>query len=447
MIKLDDVRNALVFRFRHIAVLHRADCRILCGPQWVKGACGRSAGRTAGVPLAPEMPHPGQHLCSGPIPDEALRSVGSKPQFRRQSFRVWRTSNNLLRRPSLRPSPDSQNEAIVMRFLAMFTVAMLLCVAAASAEPGVDWDILDPREAARVAPIQDAVQNYARKYRPTAIVVVQDDRLVAKSGDIARKVNVRSVRKSLLSALFGVAIERGQIDIEKTLEQLGVDDNAPSLTPDEKQATVRQLLMARSGIYHPAAYETREQKVARPPRGAHPPGTFWYYNNWDFNALGAIYTKATGSNVFESFAKLIAGPIGMQDFTPYSGMFIGDSSSLYRAYVFSMSARDLARFGLLFLNKGRWNGTTVIPTRWVAESTKAYSETDRKSREYGYLWWVLDEGVYGRDAILASGYGGQLIAVVPEKRLVVAQVVELDQGRTGIHTTDFLDLVREVMPH
>lgn len=331
-----------------------------------------------------------------------------------------------------------------MRY-SIFVAALLICSGLATAEPGIEWKFRDSKGLAQSSPIQDAVRNYARKYRPTAIMVVQNGLVVATTGDVTRKVNVRSVRKSFLSALFGIAVERGQIDIENTLDQLSVDDTAPSLTPEEKQATVRQLLMARSGIYHPAAYETREQKSTRPPRGAHSPGTFWYYNNWDFNALGAIYEKATGSNIFDSFEKTIAQPIGMQDFTAADGTFVGDGSSLYRAYVFNMSVRDLARFGLLFLNKGRWNGASVIPTEWMTESTRAYSETDRKSRGYGYLWWILNDGSWGRDAILASGYGGQLIAIVPEKRLVVAQVVELDQSQKGIHTATFLDFVRQII--
>jgi CubicO group peptidase (beta-lactamase class C family) len=328
-----------------------------------------------------------------------------------------------------------------MRCLVLFTIVTVWS-SAASAEPGVTWKFLGASAAAYAAPISSAVEDYARQHRPTAIMVAQN--VVATSGDIARKVNVRSVRKSLLSALFGIAVERGQIDIDKTLGQLGVDDTAPSLTPEEKQATVRQLLMSRSGVYHPAAYETREQKLARPARGAHPPGTFWYYNNWDFNTLGAIYEKATGENVFRGFERLISRPIGMEDFTAYEGIFIGDSSSLYPAYVFSMSARDLARFGLLFHNMGRWNGLKIVPSRWVAESTRAYSGTDRKDREYGYLWWILEANVWGERAILASGYGGQLIAILPEKRLVVVEVVELDGNSNGVRTTDFLDLVGKI---
>jgi len=313
---------------------------------------------------------------------------------------------------------------------------------AARAEPGATWATVDPRAAP--TPVESAVQDYVREHRPTAVMVVQNDLVLATSGDITRKVNVRSVRKSLLSALFGIAVERGQIDIAKSLGQLGIDDTAPSLTPEERQATVRQLLMSRSGVYHTAAYETGEQKLARPARGAHPPGAFWYYNNWDFNALGAIYEKATDENAFNGFERWIARPIGMEDFTAHDGIAIGDGSSLYRAYVFNMSARDLARFGLLFLNKGRWNGAEIIPSRWVAESTRAYSETDRKDRGYGYLWWVLDPSAWGEGAILASGYGGQHIAVLPEKQLVVVEVVELNRNSNGVRTRDFLDLVGKI---
>lgn len=333
---------------------------------------------------------------------------------------------------------------MVMRYSGL--VAILLFYSGwAGAEPGIEWPFLAANGPSQLSPVQSAVQSYARKYKPTAVMVVQDSVVVAASGDVSRKVNVRSVRKSFLSALYGVAIERGQIKLESTLEQLGIDDTAPSLTADEKHATVRQLLMARSGVYHAAAYETNDQKLARPPRGAHPPGTFWYYNNWDFNTLGAIYEKATGSNIFDSFEKVIARPLGMQDFTARDGTSIGDGSSLYRAYVFSMSARDLARFGLLFLNQGRWNDVSVVPSQWTAESTKAYSETDRKDRSYGYLWWTLSAGAWGRDATFASGYGGQLIVIVPERRLVAVQVVELDQSQKGIHTATFLDLLRQVV--
>ena len=74
------------------------------------------------------------------------------------------------------------------------------------------------------------------------------------------------------------------------------------------------LLEARSGVYHPALYETPAMAKQRPARGSHEPGTFWYYNNWDFNALGTIYEHATGSGIYDALDRLIARPIGMQDY-------------------------------------------------------------------------------------------------------------------------------------
>lgn len=74
-------------------------------------------------------------------------------------------------------------------------------------------------------------------------MVIKDRRVIARWGDASRKVNMASVRKSLLSALYGSAIAEGRIDLSASLAELGIDDNAPSLTVDEKAATVRDLLM------------------------------------------------------------------------------------------------------------------------------------------------------------------------------------------------------------
>jgi CubicO group peptidase (beta-lactamase class C family) len=82
------------------------------------------------------------------------------------------------------------------------------------------------------------------------------------------------------------------------MADLGIDDSPPSLTAEEKQATVRHLLQARSGVYHVALAESPAVAAARPPRGSHPPGTFWYYDNWDFDALGTISEQETGAGIF-----------------------------------------------------------------------------------------------------------------------------------------------------
>ena len=107
-----------------------------------------------------------------------------------------------------------------------------------------------------------------------------------------------------------------------------------------------------------------------------------------------------------------------------------------------MSTRDRARFGLLYLYGGRWGSIQIIPEKWIAESTKAYSKADpgygtgfeEDSEEgFGYMWWASIDGRHlgnkfkGRP-YSARGYYGQYIVVIPEKDLVVVQAVDHPAG-------------------
>jgi len=238
-------------------------------------------------------------------------------------------------------------------------------LSAESSWPAAEWQRTDPARLGWSLDKLAKAEAHLRSYDPTAVMVVQDGKVVAAWGDVARKANVRSVRKSLLSALYGIAVAERRIELGRNMGELGIDDRPPVLSDIEKQATVRDLLMARSGIYHPAAYEDPAMKARRPERGSHPPGSFWYYNNWDFNALGTIYRQLTGSDVFQAFQDRIAKPIGMQDFSAEDGKFVFESASDHPAYTMRLSVRDLARFGWLYLNRGLWSGTQVIPSAWV----------------------------------------------------------------------------------
>ena len=290
-------------------------------------------------------------------------------------------------------------------------------------------------------------EDYTRAYAPTAVMIVQDGKIIASWGDVAHKVNVRSMRKSVLSALYGIGVAEGHISLDQTIGALGIDDRAPSLSETEKQATIRDLLMARSGVYHAAAYEAPDMKARRPQRGSHPPGTYWYYNNWDFNTLGFIYQKLVGSDVFQAFEAQIAKPIGMEDFSAADGKFVFEPSSDYPAYTFRLTARDLARFGLLYLNRGAWSDARIVPADWVDASTKPWSQGDR-GLDYGYLWWVLPKGETGGQpslagAYMALGYGGQGLAVIPQLRLVVVQLIDVKEGQERIGAgREFAELLR-----
>jgi CubicO group peptidase (beta-lactamase class C family) len=119
-------------------------------------------------------------------------------------------------------------------------------------------------------------------------MVVEHGRVVAEWGNPARRVKVSSIRKSFLSALYGIHVRAGRLDLMKTLAHLGIDDRPP-LTAAEKTGTLRMVLQARSGVYHAYVGGLIEDRDAMPPRGSHPPGSFWYYNNWDFNVLGTVF--------------------------------------------------------------------------------------------------------------------------------------------------------------
>jgi CubicO group peptidase (beta-lactamase class C family) len=98
-----------------------------------------------------------------------------------------------------------------------------------------------------------------------------------------------------------------------TLAELGIDDT-PSLTRTEQAATLRMGLQARSGVYHPSVGGLLADREAMPARGSHPPGSFWYYNNWDFNVLGTVCERHRHVKIAAEFRDRIAVPIQMQAF-------------------------------------------------------------------------------------------------------------------------------------
>jgi len=268
----------------------------------------------------------------------------------------------------------------------------------------------------------------------SAVMIVQGGEVVDQWGDFDKKIDAYSVRKSLISALYGIYSSEGLIDINQTLEQLGIDDSPDPLTKEEKQARVVDLLRARSGVYHLVDFETASMTKNRPTRGSHAPGTFWYYNNWDFNVLGTIFEKKTGLKIGQAFYERIAKPIGMQDFQPNDVFYFGGPASIHPTYHFEITARDLARFGLLYLHHGSWNGKQIVPEAWVEKSSHAsemISSNGVNLGGYEYLWWIDYGGVHFPEVSLpgiysARGAGAHYLFVIPTLDLVVVHRTDND---------------------
>ncbi len=298
----------------------------------------------------------------------------------------------------------------------------------------------------------ELARRYADSVQSGSVMVVHRGNVVAAWGDVSRKLELHSVRKSIVSSLFGIAAARGEVDLDRTLGDIGFSDRQP-LTPTEQHATVRDLLSARSGVYLPAAYADASQDAERPLRGSHAPGTFWFYNNWDFNALGVIYEQLVDASLYRSLDQRIAKPIGMEDYAESDGFLVYEPTySNHPAHTIRMSARDLARFGELYRRGGVWEGIQVVPRTWVSESTRPISIL-APDRGYAYLWWTR-EPVVAADAYpevnkramyYGSGTGGQLVLVIPSDELVIVHRGDTDHGRkiSGRDAWHIVELVLE----
>jgi CubicO group peptidase (beta-lactamase class C family) len=328
--------------------------------------------------------------------------------------------------------------------------------APASVNPVGPWlEYTDPAAAGFDAAKLDQARAQADAMRSGAVLAVHRGRVFAAFGAIDRNFMAHSVRKSLAGALYGMAVAEKRLSMDGTLAGLGMDDEPP-LTASEKQARLRDLVSARSGVYHGAAYAPAEQDTTRPARGSHPPGTFWFYNNWDFNALETIYERAAGADVFTAFEDRIAKPTGMEDYSAANG-FLAFEPGLSRlpAHTFRISARDLARFGQLYLQEGLWSGRQIIPAEWVRQSLTPHSDLGG-GEGYGYLWWTQAPGslpdkyphLKPHAIAIARGTGGQALFIIPSLDLVVVHRGDTDNNRNvaGPQIWALVDLLASAIP-
>jgi CubicO group peptidase (beta-lactamase class C family) len=317
--------------------------------------------------------------------------------------------------------------------------------AAGEVYPNEKWQKLEPPEKLGWSSEKLAeARAYSKRIGSAAVMIVDNGVVVDAWGNTSRNFQCHSMRKSLISALIGIHVEEGNINLTKTMEELTIDDYEPSLTSEEKQATINDLIRARSGIYHAALGESQGMKATRPKRHSHPHGTFWYYNNWDFNTIGTIFEQETVTKIFEEFNRRLAKPLQMEDFKirrcSYKTWRNYDEgkTSMHRYYLFRVSTRDLARIGLLFLRQGRWHDRQIVSAEWVKESTAGHSKTGPNSG-YGYMWWTgVKNGLFSNvhvksHSYYAAGYRGHYVIVLPYRNLVIVHRVNTDlkQGQVS----------------
>ena len=313
---------------------------------------------------------------------------------------------------------------------------------------GREWEKTTPQACGfnpeTLAKIPELIRS--RNLGVTGLMIVVGGREMYTFGDVAQVSYIASCRKSVLSMLYGKYVKNGTIQLDETIGELGIDD-VGGLLPQEKLATVRDLISARSGCYHPASNPggIPEGKVLE--RGVTEHGTKFVYNNWDFNVAGTVFEMKTQKSIYEAFDADLAKPLMLQDWDLARHNRTGDASkSVHLAYHFHLSTRDMARLGELMLRKGEWNGERLIPADWVEESTRPITSLPG-GRGYGYLWWIEADEQYPdacRGAFSAYGMYGQRISVFPALDMVVA-IKSAGNAKHPTHGSDCRALIRLIL--
>jgi CubicO group peptidase (beta-lactamase class C family) len=237
--------------------------------------------------------------------------------------------------------------------------------------------------------------------------------------------DVRSVTKSFLSALTGIAIERGFLT--GTDQTLG--DFREALGPlDTNQVgiTIEHLLTMTAGHYWREIGESSEfgrwvsasnqvfYILDKPIENT--PGTVFNYSDGAAHLLSVILTAATGMQTIQFADSLLLEPLGIES-RPWA---VDKQGYNYGGVGLQITPADMAKLGLLYLDCGKYGGRQIVPEEWVQRSTTAQITTGDLipfSSEYGYYWWIGKE--HGHHLYFANGYGGQFIVVVPDLELVM----------------------------
>ncbi len=316
-----------------------------------------------------------------------------------------------------------------MKNVAVIATALLIAFAVGRCGPEdeveyyYDWSE-STLEAENIDPaIFNAAVN-AIEARPDiySFLVVRHGKLVQESymndADGRIRWHVRSVTKSVVSALVGVALEEGYIDsvqepISNHMSQFYLD----KVREENHSITIQNILTMTSGIEWTEA-GTSENPMFQSNdffeyylnlRQENPPGEVFEYSTGGPHVLSGVLRYATGMDLGELADKYMFEPLGIPD---YSWASAPDYVNI-GGYGLYLTPRDMARFGYLYLEDGVIDGERIFPEGWVAETfTPRVTKTS-----YGYLWWIKDLGQY--DGYAAQGAEGQMIYLFPDYDLII----------------------------
>ena len=263
-----------------------------------------------------------------------------------------------------------------------------------------------------------------------------------------RPANVKSVSKSIISALVGIAIERKHIpDVDQPIGTYFADMLRAPADARKRSVTIENLLTMRSGLESTSsrnygAWVTSKNWVryALSRDLESEPGAEMEYSTGNTHLLSAILTQSTKRSTWQFAQEVLARPLGFtlprwpQD---PQGIYFGGNDML-------LTPRQMVLFGELYLNRGRAADVQVVPSRWIDDSFVPRARSQYSEQLYGYGWWMRE--LAGQQVYYAWGFGGQYIFVVPSQRLVVVTTSSTATGEERrSHRRTILDLVEQLI--
>ena len=344
-------------------------------------------------------------------------------------------------------------------FIVIFLFLLMICSCERDftpypLEPAI-WNSSTPEEQGMNAQVLDSAFMQARQTGfVDGLLVIRNGYLVAEEyyngHDETTPHNVKSVSKSFVSAITGIALQHGYIDsLEEKVLDYFPEYIYPGMDPRKYDITIRHLLTMRMGIRGEAednygvywefyASDNWVKKTIEAPL-IDDPGAKMHYNTFQTHLLSAIITKATQKSTLEYATDVLFNPMKI-DIDSWErdpqGIYMGGNNMLF-------TPRELLAFGLLYANGGRHDGRQIVPAEWIELSWRRLGRSPWNGHSYGYGWWTRT--LAGYDVHFAWGYGGQYVFVVPELQLVTVVTSSLTNRPPGSrgHNWRVLRLIRD----
>lgn len=313
------------------------------------------------------------------------------------------------------------------QFITMVTVAVLFSLTMGHSAPAAKVAL--PRSTPEAQGVDSAI---IRAYIEAAdkqvnsmhsFMLVRHGHVVAEGWwkpEAAEKPHVmHSLSKSFTSTAIGLAVSEGKLSIDDPVLKFFPNDAPAEVSDKLKQMRVRDLLTMTAG--HQEESKMRDNPapwvktfLAHPV--AHKPGTHFLYNTPGSFMLSAIISKVTGQNTLEYLKPRLFEPLGIEN----PEWPVNNQGEIYGGWGLKVRTEDIAKFGQLYLQKGRWNGKQLVPAAWVEQATsKQVSNGSDPARDwdqgYGFQFWRCRHNAYRGD-----GANGQFCIVLPEQDAVIA---------------------------